>query len=192
MKDFSLHILDIAENAAKAGATLLTIRLKQQENRLLCTIADNGCGMSETTLQHVTDPFYTTRTTRPVGMGLPLLRQTVEQTGGMLSIRSRPQQRYPKTHGTVVEAVCRIDHIDMIPLGDVPATLLTLLQGHPAMDILFTHTVGRQTVRLDTRQMREVLGEDISLGEPEVLTWVASDLAQQYQLLRQSGQAVFL
>ena len=95
MKDFSLHILDIAENAAKAGATLLTIRLKQQENRLLCTIADNGCGMSETTLQHVTDPFYTTRTTRPVGMGLPLLRQTVEQTGGRLSSRSRPLQRYP-------------------------------------------------------------------------------------------------
>ena len=99
MKDFSLHILDIAENAAKAGATLLTIRLKQQGNRLLCTIADNGCGMSETTLQHVTDPFYTTRTTRPVGMGLPLLRQTVEQTGGMLSIRSRPQQRYHSPRG---------------------------------------------------------------------------------------------
>lgn len=180
MKDLSLNLLDIAENSVKAGATLTSLLLTEQDGVLTFQVVDDGCGMTEETVRGVTDPFYTTRTTRPVGMGLPLLRMVAEQTDGSMEVESRHRDAYPDNHGTTVTAVFHTDHIDCPPLGDLTATVTTLIQGHPDTDFLFRHRLpdGR-TVELDTRQLREILGE-VSLAEFEVLQWISGYLSDQY------------
>lgn len=180
MKELSLNILDITENAVKAGATLTHIRLQQTADTLTITIEDDGCGMDAQTVERVTDPFYTTRTTRSVGLGLPLLRLEAEQTGGTLVVTSRHEAEHPTDHGTVVEARFRTDHIDCPPLGDVVETMVTLIQGHPETDFRLTHTRPQgPPVELDTRQLREIL-EDVPLDGYEVLQWIRGYLREAY------------
>ena len=176
MKELSLNILDITENSVKAGATLTEILLEQTADTLTLTVRDDGCGMDAETVRRVTDPFYTTRTTRPVGMGLPLLRLAAEQTGGGLTVTSRTDEY----HGTEVQAVFYTDHIDCPPLGDVIATLVTLVQGHPYTDFLFCHRrPDLPTVEVDTRELRQVL-EDVPLNSYEVLSWFQGYLEEAY------------
>jgi len=98
MKELSLNILDIVENSVKAGATLTEILLTEQAGVLTLTVKDDGCGMTEETVKRVTDPFYTTRTTRAVGLGLPLLKLEAQQTGGDVTVTSRDKETYPETH----------------------------------------------------------------------------------------------
>ena len=184
MKELSLNILDIAENSVKAGATLVTVTLTQTGNVLTLTVADNGCGMDAATIERVTDPFYTTRTTRKVGLGLPLLKLTAEQTGGTLAVCSRTAAEFPNGHGTAVTAVFHTDHIDCMPLGDVTATVVTLIQGHPETEFAFSHHFDGGAVTLDTRQLREVLG-DVPLNTYEVLKWIEGYLREQYQSINQ-------
>ena len=184
MKDLSLHILDIAENSAKAGASRIAITLKEDGERLELCIEDDGCGMDAQTLARVTDPFYTTRTTRKVGLGLPLLKLEAEQTGGTLTVTSRTAAQCPDGHGTTVRATFHTDHIDCMPLGDVTATLVTLIQGHPQEELAFSHRTDAGTVTLDTRQLREVLG-DVPLDTYEVLKWIEGYLREQYQSINQ-------
>lgn len=180
MKELSLNILDIAENSVKAGATLTEILLEETGNTLTLTIRDDGCGMDEDTVRGVTDPFYTTRTTRPVGMGLPLLKLEAEQTGGTLTVTSRQAAKHPTDHGTTVSAVFYTDHIDCVPLGDVTASVVTLIQGHPDTDFRLYHArPGREPVALDTRELRQVL-EGVPLGTYEVLQWIEGSLREQY------------
>ncbi len=182
MKELSLNILDVAENSVKAGATLTEILLTEQGNVLTLCIKDDGCGMDAQTVQNVTDPFYTTRTTRPVGLGLPLLKLASEQTGGTLTVQSRDKETYPLGHGTVVKATFHTDHIDCVPLGDIPATVMTLVQGHPDTDFLFCHErEGKEPIRLHTKELRDVLG-DVPLGSFEVLTWIKDYLREAYGL----------
>lgn len=180
MKELSLNILDITENSVKAGATLTQIILEETDNNLTVIIADNGCGMSEETVKRVTDPFYTTRTTRKVGLGIPFYKLSAEQTGGSFEIKSKSKEEYPLEHGTVVTAVYNKNHIDFTPLGDIVATITTLIQGHPDTDFLFRHTKSGKTAELDTRQLREVLGEEVSLSEYEVIKWIEEYLKEQY------------
>ncbi len=184
MKELSLNILDIAENSVKAGATLVTVSLTQTGNVLTLEITDDGCGMDAETVRRVTDPFYTTRTTRKVGLGLPLLKLEAEQTGGTLTITSRTAAQCPENHGTTVRATFHTDHIDCMPLGDVTATLVTLIQGHPQQELAFSHHTGTGTVTLDTRQLRTVLG-DVPLDTYEVLKWIEGYLREQYQSINQ-------
>lgn len=184
MKELSLNILDIAENSVKAGATLITVSLTQAGNVLTIEITDDGCGMDAETVRRVTDPFYTTRTTRKVGLGLPLLKLEAEQTGGTLTVTSRTAAQCPDGHGTTVRATFHTDHIDCMPLGDVTATLLTLIQGHPQEELAFSHRTDAGTVTLDTRQLREVLGE-VPLDTYEVLKWIEGYLREQYQSINQ-------
>lgn len=179
MKELSLNILDIAENSFKARAALVGISLDREGDTLTLRITDDGCGMDRETVRRVTDPFYTTRTTRPVGMGLSLLKLAAEQTGGGLTVESVSEKDDPADHGTVVTAVFYPDHIDSEPIGDVVSTVITLIQGHPDADLLFTHTQGEKKVELDTRQLREVLG-DVPLGSFEVLQWTEGYLREQY------------
>ena len=180
MKELSLNLLDIAENSVKAGATLTQLLLTEDGTTLTMTVADDGCGMTEDTVRRVADPFYTTRTTRAVGLGLPLLRMAAEQTEGTMEVASKHKDNHPTDHGTTVTAVFHTDHIDCPPLGDLTATVTTLIQGHPDTDFLFRHRLpdGRE-VALDTRQLREILGE-VSLAEFEVLQWISGFLADQY------------
>lgn len=181
MKELSLNILDIAKNSVKANATLVQILLEETQDLLTLTIADDGCGMTEEILRGVSDPFYTTRTTRKVGMGIPLLKLAAEQTGGGVEITSRHEALYPNDHGTVVVAKFFQNHIDFTPMGDVVASIVTLIQGNPGTDFLFQHKSATLCVELDTRQVREILGEDVPLDSYEVLQWIEGYLQEQYQ-----------
>ncbi|MGN0494312.1 MAG: sensor histidine kinase [Acutalibacteraceae bacterium] len=181
MKELSLNILDIAENSVKAGATLTEITVEETADLTVLTIKDDGCGMTEEVVKSVTDPFYTTRTTRKVGMGVPLLKLAAEQTGGTLRIESRCERDYPENHGTAVRAEFYKNHIDMTPLGDVISSILTLIQGHPDTDFLFKHILPDKTVSLDTRELKTVLG-DVPLNSYEVIKWIEEYLKEQYSI----------
>ena len=179
MKDLSLNLLDIAENSVKAEATLTQLLLTQEGSTLTFQVVDDGRGMTEEVLKGVVDPFYTTRTTRKVGLGLPLLRMAAEQTGGHMEVTSRHFESHPDDHGTTVTAVFHTDHIDCPPVGDLVATVTTLIQGHPDRDFHFLHVTDGRQVELDTRDLRQVLG-DVSLAEYEVLQWITGYLTDQY------------
>ncbi len=183
MKELSLNILDIAENSVRANATLVTITIVEDSETLKVTIGDNGCGMTKEILENVTNPFCTTRTTRKVGLGIPLLKLQAEQTGGSVTIVSRHEIEFPDTHGTETEALFYKNHIDMTPLGDIIATVITLIQCNPHLDFLFTHTTSNGEVKLDTRELREVLG-DVPLNTVEVIMWIKENLIEQYEALK--------
>jgi hypothetical protein len=182
MKELSLNILDVAENSVKAGASLTQIVLTEEDDLLKIEIIDDGCGMSEDVVRSVIDPFYTTRTTRKVGMGIPLLKLACEQTGGELTISSVTEQDDPVEHGTHVTALFHTDHIDFTPLGDVKSSIETLIQGHPDTDFLFRHQKDGGVVELDTRELRQVL-EDVPLNSYDVLRWISEYLQEQYDAL---------
>ena len=179
MKELSLNILDISENATKARAELVKIEILETEDNLTIVISDNGTGMTSETLSSVTDPFFTTRTTRKVGMGIPLFRMAAEMTGGNLTITSKHIDEYLEDHGTVLSATFNKKHIDYTPLGDIISTVTTLIQGHPDVDFLFIHRFLNGTVSLDTRELRAVL-EDVPLYTFEVLQWIKDNLKEQY------------
>ena len=180
MKELSLNILDVAENSVKAGATLTEIRLDETDETLKLTIKDDGCGMDEDTVRAVIDPFYTTRTTRSVGLGIPLLKLAAEQTGGKLTIKSKTEAASPDSHGTEVTAEFNKNHIDFTPLGDVTSSVVTLIQGHPDTDFIFRHKAGDKEVTLDTRELRNVLG-DVPLDTYEVIKWTEEYINEQYE-----------
>ena len=182
MKELSLNVLDITENSVKAGATLIEIELTEKDNTLSITVSDNGRGMSDEVVRSVTDPFYTTRTTRKVGLGIPLFKFAAEQTGGGITIKSKQKTDGVEDHGTVVNAIFHTDHIDFTPLGDITSTLVTLIQGHPDIDFVFTHKTDKGSVELDTRELRAVL-EDTPLDTFEVLIWIKENLEEQYEVI---------
>ena len=179
MKELSLNILDIAENSVKAKASLTEISIEETEDKLVLTFTDDGTGMTEETLKTVTDPFYTTRTTRKVGMGLPLLKLEAEMTGGSLEVTSKHISEDSVNHGTTVRAVFYKNHIDFTPLGDVIETVATLIQGHPDTDFLFIHKMENKEISLDTRELRVVL-EGVPLNTYEVIKWIKEFLKEQY------------
>jgi len=180
LKELSLNILDVTENSVKAGATLTTVCINESAENLELSIIDNGCGMDKDTVRAVTDPFYTTRTTRKVGLGVPLLKLAAEQTDGSFSIESSVDK---ENHGTRVDAKFIKNHIDFTPLGDVVSTVLTLIQGHPDTDFLFVHKNGKGEVRLDTRELRGVLG-DVPLNTYDVIKWIEEYLKEQYDAIQ--------
>jgi len=178
MKELSLHILDVAKNSVKAGASLIEISVATDTSGIMTVrISDNGCGMTDEVISRVTDPFYTTRTTRKVGLGLPLWRLAAEQTGGKMTITSSTEKG---SSGTVVEATFDTKSIDCMPMGDIISTVCVLIAGSPDKDFLFTDTSEKRAVSLDTREMREVLGDGVSLALPEVQLWIAEYLKEQY------------
>ena len=179
MKDLSLNILDVAHNSIRAGARLTEITMDWQEAVLTVTIKDNGCGMSKEMLETVTDPFTTSRTTRRVGMGLPLFKLAAEQTGGQLQIESELGV------GTTVTAVFHTDHIDCPPAGDIASTA-ALIAGalKDDMDLIFTERNGQNEFCLDTAQIREVLGPDIPLSDPSVQAWLTEYMEEQEKTIR--------
>lgn len=182
MKELSLNILDIAKNSVKAGARLTEILLDETDSSLTLTIKDDGCGMKKEMVDTVTDPFTTTRTTRPVGMGIPLLKLAAEMTEGSFKITSRHVSEYPEDHGTEVTAVFNKNHIDFTPLGDIPASITTLIQGSPDTDFLFKHSLPNGEVSVDTRELRAQLG-DVPLDTFEVILWTEEFLKEQYEAL---------
>ncbi|MBE6545927.1 MAG: sensor histidine kinase [Ruminococcaceae bacterium] len=178
MKELSLNILDIAKNSVVAGASLIRISLDTDEDGwLVLQIRDNGCGMNEETLRSVTDPFYTTRTTRKVGLGLPLLKLAAEQTGGTLQITS---SQHGEAKGTTVKATFDTKSIDCMPIGDIISTVCILVAGSPEIDFDFSDRSPEHSVTLRTAELREILGDSISLAEPEIQNWMKEYLQEQY------------
>ncbi len=180
MKEISLNILDIAQNSVKAGASLIEIHISEDERTLCFSVKDNGCGMTQEFLKNVTNPFTTTRTTRKVGLGIPLLKMGAEMTGGSFSIASKSEKEY-EDHGTVVSASFRKDSIDCIPLGDIVGTVCVLFGGIDNEDILFSHETPKGTVSLSSVEMREALGDEVPFGNPEVISWIREYLEEAYQ-----------
>ncbi|MBQ0125643.1 MAG: sensor histidine kinase [Clostridiales bacterium] len=178
MKELSLNILDIAQNSVKASATTVIIGIIEDESSLSFEIKDDGCGMTNEFLENVTDPFTTTRTTRKVGLGLPLLKMEAEMTGGSFEISSKSKNEY-ESHGTRVFASFNKTSIDYIPLGDIIGTLCVLIQGAENIDFEFSHKTEKGTVSLSTKEMREMLG-DVPLSSPEVISWVKEYLEESY------------
>lgn len=185
MKELSLNILDIAMNSVRAGAKNISVTLDEDDDSLRIVIEDDGCGMTKEQVEKLSDPFYTTRTTRKVGLGVPLFQLAAEQTGGHLEIRSVPASEDAKNHGTKVTAFFNKKHIDHTPLGDLVSTVVTLIQGNPDIDFLFTHTVSGKKVHLSTGEMRKILG-DVPLSDGEVLNWIKEYLTEQYQNIEKS------
>ncbi len=176
MKELSLNILDIAKNSVTAGATLVEITVEETPVRLTISVRDNGCGMTPEFVARVTDPFTTTRTTRKVGLGIPLLQMEAQMAGGDLTIESEVGK------GTTLTAWFDPTNIDMPPLGDLTSSIVTLIQGSPDIDFLFTHQVGEERYVLDTREIREIMG-GISLAEPEILGWLTDFLTENESTL---------
>ncbi|MBQ8474869.1 MAG: sensor histidine kinase [Clostridia bacterium] len=179
MKDLSLYILDISMNSVRAGAKNISIILKEENNVLTLRIEDNGCGMSKEQVEKLSNPFFTTRTTRKVGLGVPFLTMLAEQTGGYVRITSRPEGEC-ENHGTEVEAVFHTDHIDFVPLGDVVESVITLIQGNPDTDYVFVHESENFSVGMNTAEMREILGGEVPLNTYEVLAFIREYLKGQY------------
>ncbi|MBC7315102.1 MAG: ATP-binding protein [Chloroflexi bacterium] len=178
MRELSLHILDVIENALEAGASRIEVEIDEDtaRNVLAIRVADNGRGMDEETLRRVTDPFFTTRQTRHVGLGLPLFKAAAERCNGGLTITSQPGK------GTEVRAIFQYDHIDRAPLGDMPATLLGAILSHHACDIAYRHRVDGQTFTFDTAELREALG-GLPLSHPQVRAWLEAYLQEGIQSL---------
>ncbi len=184
MKELSLNILDIATNSIKARASLIKIDLLETDETLTISVSDNGCGMSKEMVENVTSPFCTSRTTRKVGMGIPLFKMAAEQTEGCFSITSKSEIDYPDDHGTVTSALFNKNHLDYTPLGDVITTIITFIQGMGDIDLVYTHKYENHfDVLLDTRELREVLGEDVPLSNPDVLVWINEFLKEKYNYL---------
>ena len=183
MKELSLNILDIAQNSISARADLVEITIIEDSETLVIKIKDNGCGMDPEMLSTVTSPFSTTRTTRKVGLGLPLFKMQAEQTGGWMKIDS-VSEKLSEEHGTVVEALFYKSSIDFTPLGDIIDTVCALVmsadQPPRHFDLVFVHEFEDGIASLDTRELRDILGEEISLASPEIITWVREYLTEKY------------
>jgi hypothetical protein len=167
MKELSLHILDIAQNSISAGATLVTIEIKEsvKNDSLEISVKDNGCGMSEEFAKNVTDPFTTTRTTRKVGMGIPLFKLAAVQAGGDLSLETK------QGVGTKITAAMQHGHIDRSPIGDMAETMVNLVSMNDSIDFVYLHSTDDGEAVLDTRQIREIM-QDVPLSNMSVLAWI--------------------
>lgn len=167
MRELSLNVLDIAQNSVSAKASLIEIELKEctEKNELLISIYDNGKGMTAEQLSSVRDPFFTTRTTRKVGMGIPLFKMAAEMTGGHLEIESQVGV------GTRVKALFRTDHLDFVPVGDMASTMVTLITMNEDIDFLYTRSTDDKSFTLDTRSLKEILG-GVPFSEPSISTWL--------------------
>ncbi len=178
-----MHILDIAQNSLTAKCSLLEIEVDEDipKNRLVIIIRDNGCGMSEEMVRRVSDPFTTTRTTRKVGMGIPLFKEAAESAGGSFTIESQLGV------GTTVCAKFQYDHIDRQPLGNMADTLPIIIGNCENADLVYIHRVNERRFVLDTREIRNILGEEIALSAPDVMAWIRDYVKEGEAELNKTG-----
>lgn len=174
MKELSLHILDIAKNSVKANASLIEIDIdeNQTENYIRIKISDNGCGMSPEFLKAVKDPFFTTRKTRKVGMGLSLFEAAAVQCGGGLDINSELNV------GTTVFAWFEYNSIDRAPIGNMASTMAVLISGSPKTDFVYIHKINGKEFVFKTEEIKQILG-DVPLDLPEIVLWIEEYIAER-------------
>lgn len=169
MQELSLHILDIAQNSINAQASIIEISISEKWNldRIIITIKDNGVGMEPSRLTKAAEPFYTTRDTRRVGLGLALFKSAAENCGGSFNIESILEQ------GTKVEAEFQISHIDRPPLGKMGDTLVTLIFCNPSIDFVYIHDTPYGKLNVDTRIMKKKI-EGLTIDHPKIVEWIYS------------------
>ena len=173
MRELSLNILDVAENSLKAGADTIKIDVEflREENKLTVRVSDNGCGMTGEQVKHVTDPFYTTRTTRKVGLGVPFFKMAAEMSGGSFEISSVVNE------GTSLTAIFKTDNVDFVPLGDIASTVELLCVSNPDVNIAFTESDENDTFSFESQKIRDILG-DVPMDAPEVRKWIREYLTE--------------
>jgi hypothetical protein len=179
MKELSLHILDIVQNSIRAKSSLIGIEITElpAANQMIITITDNGKGMNEEELERAVDPFYTSRTTRKVGLGLSLFRQNAEMTNGSFEIKSKPGD------GTRVTAVFGYDHPDRPVMGDLVGTVLLLICSPDESDYVFKHHTPAGEYLLDTREIRQIIG-NVPLSQPQVRTFLKEMIQENLEQIQ--------
>ncbi len=179
MQDLSLHVLDIVENSIAAGAEKIKISINEDtaRNKLILTIQDNGMGMDKKTLTRALDPFFSTKKTRRIGLGLSMLAQATKEANGSFHIKSK------KGKGTTITATFMHDHIDRKPIGDMTKTLMTLVatQGLD-VDFLYKHHKNNYTFIFDTKTIKKDL-KDIPLNNSEVIKYLRNNLKKEFKKL---------
>ena len=178
MRELSLNILDIAQNSISAGASLTEIVVNEntKEKTLLIGIYDDGCGMTEEQVKSVIDPFFTTRTTRKVGMGIPLFKMSCEQTGGKFTIESE------KGVGTKINALYKTDSVDFTPLGDIASTIVTIVSMNADKEFLYRRVLDDKEFIFSTVEIKKIL-DGVPLSESSVMNWIEEYLNEQYNEL---------
>ena len=178
MRELSLNVLDIVQNSITAKATLIKIELIEDINNdsLKINIFDNGKGMTDEQIKSVTDPFYTTRTTRKIGLGIPLFKMAAEMSGGSFKIESIVGV------GTKIFTSYIHSSIDRMPVGNINGTVSMLIQMNPDIDFVYTHTFNEKSYSLDTRELREQL-EDVPLDTPDVIEWINDYLKENDSMI---------
>ena len=179
MNDLSLHIMDIIQNSISAGASLIELAVIEDipSNLLTIVIEDNGRGMSDEQLKKLSDPFFTSRTTRRVGMGIPLFRQSAEQSGGDLVVESVVGE------GTKVIATFTYDNIDRPPLGDIANTFILTVSANPQLDFILRYSFNGREYLFNTLEVKEIL-EDLSLNNPSVIKMLSEMVSGNIEELR--------
>lgn len=179
MKELSLHILDVIENGISAGADLITLSVDENrgENLLKIIIKDNGAGIPEEMRHRVMDPFFTTKTTRRVGLGLSLFKEACARCAGEFTVESQ------EGVGTEVYASFQLDHIDLAPMGDLAGSLISLIVGNQDVDFLYSHRVDKKEFLLDTRDIKAEL-DGVPLSNPGVYTYLSGFLKESLRELR--------
>jgi anti-sigma regulatory factor (Ser/Thr protein kinase) len=174
MRELSLNILDIAQNSIVAGASLteIVVREDTEKKELLIGIYDNGKGMTEEQVSNVQDPFFTTRTTRKVGMGIPLFKMAAEQTGGSFKIDSQVGV------GTRVEAVFKTDSIDFTPVGNMEATISTIVSMNEDKDFIYIRSLDDKEFTFSSAEIKQIL-DGVPLSEPSVIMWIEGHIKEQ-------------
>lgn len=168
-------LADTAQNSIEAGASLIEVEIREASDEVRVTIQDNGKGMEPALMARVWDPFYTEpgkHALRRVGLGLPLVRQMAEATGGHVELESRVGV------GTKLTYVFDPRHVDMPPMGDIPGTVLTLFNYDGAFELVFRHQRGEQSYTVRRQELQEALGDLTEVGN---MVLARTYLAEQEQ-----------
>ncbi len=178
MKDLAAHVMDILQNSTRAGATEIefVLAVQKKEDKIVLTFKDNGCGMDTETQEKVLNPFFTTRTTRKVGLGLPLLKQNAEMTGGSFIIDSQVNK------GTEVVATFQLSHVDTKPMGDIPGTIVLTAAANPNIRFIFQYKTDSASYVFDTDEVNEAL-EGVSIQNPEIIAFLKEMIEENMKSL---------
>ncbi|WP_069649211.1 ATP-binding protein [Caloranaerobacter ferrireducens] len=183
MKELSLHILDLAENSVKAEATKINISIFEDTERDLLTInlEDNGRGMDEELLKKVEDPFVTSRTTRKVGLGIPLMKAAALRCEGDFKISSEIGK------GTKVTIIFKHSHIDRAPIGDIGQTIISLINANENIEIVYKHSYNGNCFVFDTKEVKNILG-DVPINEAHIMLWIKDYINENVRNLYRNSQ----
>lgn len=179
MKELSLHILDIAQNSvrAKASNVIISVEELKECNLFRFTIDDDGVGISDDILKTIKNPFTTTRTTRKVGLGIPLLNSTCELCNGKLDIRRKEDK------GTILVTEMEYNNIDRPPMGDIASTVVGLICSNPLIHFVYSHSYNKNTFVLDTDEINEIL-DGTPITDTKIYTWLKEYVKENIDSLK--------